>query len=125
MEEDPDRYGEEEDSCNSPEDAFDDFIHSLTQEQCKMMSVLLYESFRTLQKMGIPPTPPRLSSRVTACGKRSSSEHMLCVLELDVLRVDITSLVTCYKQLKDFPWTCKTSARGVAPNPSITPLIVL
>ena len=51
LEDDPDGDTEEEEEYNSPQEAFDDFVLTLTRDQRKMLSVLLYESFRGRQKM--------------------------------------------------------------------------
>ena len=51
MEEDPDGEMEEEEDYSDPQEVFDDWMLSLTLEQRKMLSVLLYESFRNRQRM--------------------------------------------------------------------------
>ena len=50
LEEDPDGE-EEEELYTDPQEVFDDFILTLTREQRKMLSVLLYESFQNRKKM--------------------------------------------------------------------------
>ena len=51
LEEDPDGDAEEEDEYTNPQEAFDDFMLTLTWDQRKMLSVVLYESFIGRQKM--------------------------------------------------------------------------
>ena len=51
LEEDPDGDAEEEEEYTDPQEAFDDFMLTLTRNQRKMLSILLYESFRTRQQM--------------------------------------------------------------------------
>ena len=51
LEEDPDGDAEEEDEYTNPQEAFDDFMLTLTRDQRKMLSVVLYESFIGRQKM--------------------------------------------------------------------------
>ena len=50
-EEDADGDREDDDKYSDPQDAYDDFMLTLTREQRKMLSVLLYESFQTRQRM--------------------------------------------------------------------------
>ena len=52
FEEDPDGEEEEEES-NILQDVFDDWMFSLTQDQRKMLSVLLYENFHNRQGMSV------------------------------------------------------------------------
>ena len=51
--EDPDGEAEEEELYTDPQEAFDDFMLTLTRDQRKMLSVLLYESFHSRQKMSM------------------------------------------------------------------------
>ena len=51
LEEDPDGDAEEEDEYTNPQEAFDDFMLTLTRDQRKMLSAVLYESFIGRQKM--------------------------------------------------------------------------
>ena len=51
--EDPDGEAEEEELYTDPQEAFDDYMLTLTRDQRKMLSVLLYESFHSLQMMSM------------------------------------------------------------------------
>ena len=51
LEEDPDGDAEEEEEYTDPQVAFDDFVLTLTRNQHNILSILLYESFRTRQQM--------------------------------------------------------------------------
>ena len=66
LEEDPDGDAEEEEEYTDPQEAFDDFMLTLTRNQRKMLSILLYESFRTRQQMSKMDAAQE-SASITGC----------------------------------------------------------